>query len=124
MKVPVMDLFFDDLSRDDLVKDALSCMETGEKCVVITPNAEIALACKKDAELKRIINESRLVLPDGISIVLASKVLNGGIKHKSAGIEFAQALCGAMAEKGKRLFLFGAKPGVAEEAKKNLTMHR
>lgn len=115
-----MDLYFDDLSMDELVGDAMSCTESGEKCVVITPNAEIALLCKKDPELKRIINESRLVLPDGISVVLASKILGKEVKHKAAGIEFAQALCREMAKQGKRLFLFGAKPGIAEKAGERL----
>ena len=39
---------------------------------------------------------------------------------KVAGIEFAEHLVAAMAKENMRLFLLGAKPGVAEKAGENL----
>jgi N-acetylglucosaminyldiphosphoundecaprenol N-acetyl-beta-D-mannosaminyltransferase len=38
-----------------------------------------------------------------------------------AGIAFASGLLEKMAQKGQRLFLFGAKPGIAERAAEELT---
>jgi N-acetylglucosaminyldiphosphoundecaprenol N-acetyl-beta-D-mannosaminyltransferase len=62
------------------------------------------------------INSSDMIVPDGAGIVLASKVLKRPVKQKVAGVELAEALLGRLAEKNKKLFLLGAKPGVAERA--------
>lgn len=87
---------------------------------VATPNAEIAYLCKKDPSLTKIINDAGLVLPDGIGVVYAAKILRQPIKGKVAGIDFADALMASMAQEGKRVFFLGAKPGVAEQAAKSL----
>ena len=65
---------------------------------------------------------ANLCVPDGIGIVIASKILGGGIKHRVAGIELIEALFRKMSEDGRtcRVFLLGGKPGVAERAKERL----
>ena len=40
--------------------------------------------------------------------------------EKVAGIDFAAALCERIKDTGHRLFLLGAKPGIAEKAARNL----
>ena len=47
-------------------------------------------------------------------------VLNASPDWKAFGVGFAQALMSRMAVEGGRLFLLGAKPGVAEKAAANL----
>ena len=60
------------------------------------------------------------MLPDGIGVVYAAKILGTPLQGRVPGCDFAAALCGWMAENGKKLFLLGAKPGVAEQAAENL----
>ena len=61
-----------------------------------------------------------LVLADGVGVVYSAKILGRPLKGKVPGIDFAQRLLAWMARHGKRLFLLGAKPGVAELAAANL----
>ena len=61
-----------------------------------------------------------LVLPDGVGVTYAAKLLGCPLKGKVPGIDFAARLMAWMAGEGKRLFLLGAKPGVAEQAALNL----
>ena len=61
-----------------------------------------------------IVNHAALVLPDGIGIIYAAKILGEGLPGRVPGIEFAEELCAAMAKENMRLFLLGAKPGIAE----------
>lgn len=66
--------------------------------------------------------DADLVIPDGVGVVYAAKILGRPLKGRVPGIEFAAALMARMAGKGKRLFLLGAKPGVAELAAANLAV--
>lgn len=95
-------------------------MDSGEKSYVVTPNPEIAWLCHKDEKFKNIVNDAFLVLPDGIGIIYGAKILNRPLKSKVAGIDYASALFEKMRNTGKTVFLFGAKPGVAEKAAENL----
>lgn len=120
MKKQVMDIAFDDLTMEEAVSTALGYIDRKEKCRVVTPNAEFALEAKKNPRFLNILQNSELVLPDGISVIYASKIVGRPISAKLAGIAFAQALCSALGKREGRLFLLGAKPGVAEKAGQNL----
>ena len=61
-----------------------------------------------------------LVLPDGIGVVYAAKLLGRPLQGRVPGIDFAAGLLAKLEESGGRLFLLGAKPGVAEQAAENL----
>ena len=52
--------------------------------------------------------------------VYAAKILGRPLKGRVPGIDFASALMGRMAGTGRRLYLLGAAPGVAEQAAVNL----
>ncbi|MBQ2865915.1 MAG: WecB/TagA/CpsF family glycosyltransferase [Clostridia bacterium] len=121
MKVSVMGIGFDDMTLEDFIADGMDCVRTREKCMVVTPNAEIALIAKNDPGFKDILNQSRLCLPDGISIKMAAKILKLPIRHKVAGVEFCEGMCRKLSETGGSVYLFGAKPGVAEKAGENLS---
>jgi len=116
MKISVMGVLFDNLSPVQFIDEALLYIDRKERCPVATPNAEIGLLCKKDTEYKDMINRCALVLPDGVSIKIAAKILGLPITHKAAGVEFCEGMCKALSQRGGRVFLFGAKPKVAERA--------
>ena len=86
----------------------------------VTPNPEFLLAARKDQPFRQALLDADLVLADGVGVVYSAKLLGRPLKGRVPGIEFAQALMGWMAKHGKRLFLLGAKPGVAELAAANL----
>ena len=56
------------------------------------------------------------MLPDGIGVVYAARLLGRRLKGRCPGIDFAGKLMEHMARTGLRLYLLGAKPGVAEAA--------
>ena len=61
-----------------------------------------------------------LVLPDGIGVIHAAKILGTPLKERVPGIDFATGLLSELEKTGGRLFLLGAKPGVADQAAENL----
>ncbi len=119
-KISILGVNFDAISKAEAVERAMERIRGGKKGYVVTPNSEIVYMARSDAQLKRLLNAATLVLPDGIGIVHAAKILKKPLTEKIAGIEFAADLIGALAKEGRSLFLFGAKPGIAETAAENL----
>lgn len=115
-----MSIGFDNVTMDEAVETAYGYIERGEKCRVVTPNAEIGLDCLKDPALNRLVNDSELVLPDGVGVVYAAKIQKKPLKGKVAGVEFGEKLAERLQNTGESLFLFGGKPGVAQTAADNL----
>jgi len=121
MRIDIMGVGFDSIAPEQAVLDACDIMRSDEKAYIVTPNPEIVWICRRNADLRAAINGARLVLPDGIGIILGAKILGTPISGgRIPGINFATALFQKMAEHGGRIFLFGAKPGVADEAGQRL----
>lgn len=116
MRTDVLGVGFDDVTMEEAVAQALGLIREGRPSYVVTPNPEIVWMCRKDPELHGIISSASLVLPDGIGIIYGAKILGRPLKGKVAGIDFTEALIGALALEGKSIYLFGAKPGVADAA--------
>lgn len=116
MKTEILGVRFDDLTQQEAAQRGRQLLEEDKFHYVVTPNPEFLLAAEKDPEFRRVLNAADLVLPDGIGVVYSAKILGTPLKERVPGIEFAEAMLSALNDMGGRLYLLGAKPGVAEEA--------
>lgn len=87
---------------------------------VYTPNSEIIMAAYKDESFKDLLNSADLLTADGIGVVYASKILGKPINERAAGFDIACEVLDRINGTSRKLFLFGGKPGVAEQARDNL----
>lgn len=83
---------------------------------VFTPNSEIIMMAYRDKEFAEVLNSADILTADGIGVVYASKMLRNPILERAAGFDTACTVLKKMAPLGKSVYLFGAKPGVAEAA--------
>ncbi len=83
---------------------------------VFTPNSEIVQMCIEDAALRDTVNAAALVIPDGIGVVKAARILGTPLKGKVAGVELGREVLAFAAEDGLPVYFLGGKPGVAEAA--------
>ncbi len=116
MRIDVLGVGFDNLT----LEEALEKASEKRGGYVVTPNPEIVWLAREDEKLRLALNEASLVLPDGIGIAYGAKILGRPLKTRVPGIEFATAFIARLASENKKVFLFGAKPGVAELAAGNL----
>jgi len=77
--------------------------------------------CRRDERLLGSVRGAELVLPDGIGVILGARILGTPLCGKIPGIDFAESLICEMAKSGKSVYLYGARPGVAEEAGRRLS---
>ena len=66
------------------------------------------------------MNEATYKIPDGVGVVLASKIKKGKINNRITGVDSMEMLCELSDEKGYKIFMYGAKKEVLVQAKINL----
>jgi len=120
MRTDILGVGFDNVTLDEAVSRAIELIEARSAAYVVTPNPEIVMAAQGDPALKSALADAELVLADGVGIIHGAKILGTPMKARVPGIDFAAALMGRLSLRGGSVFLFGAKPGVAEQAAENL----
>ncbi|MEW5865614.1 MAG: WecB/TagA/CpsF family glycosyltransferase [Bacillota bacterium] len=108
------------VDMDDAVCRVREMLADGQVHQVVTLNAEMAMLAQGDPALARIINCADLVVPDGVGVVWASRVLGNPLPGRVAGFDLMLELLACAERERWSVFLLGAAPGVAEEAASRL----
>ena len=119
-RTDVLGVGFDNVTKAEAVERALELIDAREGRYVVTPNPEIVMLAKENPALKEALAGADIVLPDGAGIVKGAAILGRPMKEKVPGIDFACGVMARLAERGGSVYLFGAKPGVAETAAETL----
>lgn len=119
-KIEILGIPFDNVTMDEAVDAAMELIAEKNAAYVVTPNPEIVMAVRENSALAEAVKQASLVLPDGIGIIYGGKILGTPLKERTPGIDFAARVMERLSQKGGSVFLFGAKPGVAELAGENL----
>ncbi|MBI2031778.1 MAG: WecB/TagA/CpsF family glycosyltransferase [Candidatus Levybacteria bacterium] len=92
-----------------------SIEKSSEKYYIVTPNPELLVIASRDSRYKKTLNDAKLALPDGMGVILASKLLKKGITTRITGVGLVNSLCETVAEKPITVGFLGGKPGVADK---------
>ncbi len=122
MKLMIEGVAFDNITLDEAVAAGAELVRSEGFHYVVTPNPEFVLRAKQDPDFRRVLNGADLTIPDGIGVIYAAKILGRPLKERVPGIDFASGVMAALnGSGGARVYLLGAKPGVAEQAMANLS---
>ncbi len=66
------------------------------------------------------VKRRRSVIPDGIGLVIASKIIKNPLKERVTGIDLMENILNYCNENNKSIFILGGKPGVADRAVENI----
>lgn len=114
---------FNNESFDGIVSLLMSRLDEKKQTALFTPNSEIVQLCIDDNSLYEIINSGDVVIPDGIGVVKAAKILGTPFRYgKVAGIEVGAGILEKVSGTSHKVFLLGGKPGIAELAKEKLLL--
>lgn len=118
--VDILGVKIDKLTFNEALDIAENLVQSEGVSAIFTPNPEIIMCARQDDELRAILSGADLCTADGIGVVYGAKILNNPVPERVAGFDLTCALLERLAKTGDGVFLFGAKPGVADTAKANL----
>lgn len=121
-RLHVLGIGIDRVTWDEAVARAADWLSeaSGASRHIVTANPEMVMQATEEPELAAVIRDADLVVPDGIGLIWASRILKEPLPHRIPGIELAEALLKEAANKGASVYFLGAAPGVAERAAENM----
>ena len=120
MKINILGVAFDALTLGEAEERADALLSSGAGGYIVTANPEIVLRCREDAAYAAAVNGAKLVLADGVGDLCAARILGTPLPGRVAGADLVPRLLARLAERGGSVFLYGARPGVAERAGESL----
>lgn len=101
---------FNKILHNNLVKN--------KKMFIVTANPETMMKSETDTELNKLLNDKDTILvPDGIGVVKASKMIGYDVKERIAGIDIANTLLDYGNKLKKTIYLFGSKQEIIDSMK-------
>jgi N-acetylglucosaminyldiphosphoundecaprenol N-acetyl-beta-D-mannosaminyltransferase len=88
--------------------------------LIMGPNAQIVTLAQNNIRFSEALHASALNIPDGISVLLASRILGKLISARVPGGELMERLCFEAARNGLSVFFLGGLPGAANQAARQL----
>jgi len=86
----------------------------GQPHQLATANPEFVMAAQHNPEFLQVLNQADLCVPDGAGLLWAARRLGRTFPERVTGSDLVPLLAHTAAERGWRVFLLGAAPGVAE----------
>jgi len=120
MKETILGVQVNTENYDELIPKVFRNIEDKKKSLVVAINPEKLMKAKEDPELKALLNRAEFQIPDGIGVIIASKLKKGSISSRITGIDMMDRIVREAARTGRAIFLYGAKPGVADKAAQQL----
>ncbi|MES2807207.1 MAG: WecB/TagA/CpsF family glycosyltransferase [Bacteroidota bacterium] len=104
-----------------IFNSSLSKLRFDTKCLISTVNQYSYMVAEKDADFKRALVGSDILLPDGVGIVAAAKMLNGDTVKKIAGADIHQHLLQKLNKEGGKCFYLGSSESTLAAISKRLS---
>ncbi|WP_245860788.1 WecB/TagA/CpsF family glycosyltransferase [Candidatus Chloroploca asiatica] len=115
-RVQILGVAIDDVIEAEAVTRIAAMLESGGAHQICTVNPEFINEAARNPCFAEVLAQADLCTADGIGVLLAARYLGTPLRGRVTGVRLTHRLAQLAAERGYRLFLLGAAPGVAEEA--------
>ena len=99
-------------STKELLQDIEIGMNGAGPRTVFSVNPEKIMRARKDPVLSDALVNSDVLIPDGIGVVLAIRILHKLKVSRIAGVDLMRLLLDKAGKRGYRVYIFGAKPAI------------
>lgn len=117
--VRILGVPFQTRGFNETVADLTARIQSGRRTHVVTANPEIVMIANENQQFRQTV-EQAYVVPDGIGIVYAAKILDYPITERVTGVELIEGLMEQANKHEWKVFLLGASPEVNQRASKEL----
>ncbi|WDN88272.1 N-acetylglucosaminyldiphosphoundecaprenol N-acetyl-beta-D-mannosaminyltransferase [Desulfosarcina sp. BuS5] len=116
-RLDILNIWVDPVNREQAVRLVEKFLaQEARPHSIFASNPEKNFTVPKDLDLYKTFKEADLLLPDGIGMVLAARILHKAGLTRVPGSEFIFDLCRLAEIKGYKIFLYGAKEEVSRAA--------
>jgi N-acetylglucosaminyldiphosphoundecaprenol N-acetyl-beta-D-mannosaminyltransferase len=91
-------------------------VQAGRPHQIVTINLDFLSIAQNNLAFRELLNQADLAVADGMPLVWLSRLKGIPLPQRVAGVDLFAECCALAAEEGRRVFLLGAAPGVAEKA--------
>ena len=125
-KVDILGVKINKIGMAETCQYIFSVINNKEKAMVVTPNAEMIMRARDNDELRDILNNAELSLPDGAGVLLAAKLFKLNIKERVSGFDLLTELLSDSVDNNYldnekySVYFLGGKPGIAKKMVKKL----
>ena len=90
-------------------------LKNNKRMFIVTSNPETFMISENDNKMQELLlDKNTILVPDGIGIVKAARMINYDVKERITGIDIANKLIELGNSLNKKIYFFGAKPEVIE----------
>jgi N-acetylglucosaminyldiphosphoundecaprenol N-acetyl-beta-D-mannosaminyltransferase len=116
-KIYLLGVGFTNASEREVLEFINTGLEKKEKkYYIVTPNPELLVIANDNKDYKRVLNNAKLALADGVGVTIATRLMGKSLKQRITGVDLVESMCKYFAEKPVIVSFLGAGPGVAENA--------
>jgi N-acetylglucosaminyldiphosphoundecaprenol N-acetyl-beta-D-mannosaminyltransferase len=122
-RLDILGVSVDEVDMERAVDSVRDMLKGGPANLILAVNPEKVIAAQRDPELRRALSAASLLIPDGIGVVLAARLLGLGRMKRVPGSELMPEICKLAAAERHSVFLYGAKPRVVDRTRALLIQH-
>lgn len=120
-RLPILDAWVDAVDMAGALAFAADHIAAGgPPATIMAINPEKIYTLRNNAFLRDFATRADLLIPDGIGVVIAARLLHGRRMERVPGADLMQALCAQAERLGHRVFLYGSSEIVNEQAAQSL----
>lgn len=115
-RLKILDIWVDPVNRTQAIDRVRHFFNGKKACSIFAANPEKNFSVPKDPVLFDVFKNADLLIPDGIGIVIAAKILYGVSLSRVPGVEFMLDICQLAVQMDKSIFIYGSRESVNEVA--------
>ena len=114
--IHLLNVRIDNVTYDDALARADEFLRVRGLHQIATINPEFVVMAQTNSEFLRVLNACALNVPDGVGLLWAARRLQTPLRERIAGQDLVDRISALAVECGARVFLLGAREGIAERA--------
>ncbi|MGM9920430.1 MAG: WecB/TagA/CpsF family glycosyltransferase [Bhargavaea sp.] len=111
-KIEVLNIELDNYTKEELLIELLESVKNNRKRFLVTANPEIIMMARQNPEFAEAIQSADYVVPDGIGLIIGSRIIGHPLKERIPGVELVEELLKISDENNLAVYFYGAKPEV------------
>jgi N-acetylglucosaminyldiphosphoundecaprenol N-acetyl-beta-D-mannosaminyltransferase len=116
-RLKILNVWVDPVDMNGALERVESFIEKGDRPhSLFAVNPEKNFSVPRDPQLHKVFRDADLLIPDGIGVVLAARILYRVRLARVPGVEMMEEICRLSAGKGYKVFIYGAKEKVSAKS--------